>query len=160
LPVALYLKASLEYPRPILLNNPLKQDVRFAVPGTEKGSPNRGFYVEFDVREGRVGGNYREVYAYTEFSAHLQLLCRAEADGGGALKIEDDAHKPKGGSSPITSRFIELAKRGSRSSEMLRTLSHVLFVESSYLYSFGIEYYSEAKKRSFIVYGVQPLLLV
>jgi hypothetical protein len=127
-----------------------------AVPDTKKGSPNRGFYVEFDVVEGRVGGNYREVYAYTEFSALLHLYCRAEAGGDGALKIEDAAHK--GGSSP--SRIIELAKRGSRSSEMLRTPSHVLFVESSYLYSFGVEYYFETKQRSFIVYGVQPLLVV
>ncbi|MFP3200452.1 MAG: hypothetical protein RXR06_11325 [Thermoproteus sp.] len=132
--------------------------MRMAVPDTKKGSPNRGFYVEFDVKEGRVGGNYREVYAYTEFSALLHLYCRAEAGGDGTLKIEDAAQKPNGGSS--SSRIIELAKRGSRSSEMLRSPSHVLFVESSYLYSFGIEYYFEAKQRSFIVYGVQPLLVV
>jgi hypothetical protein len=131
-----------------------------AVPDTKKGSPNRGFYVEFDVVEGRVGGKYREVYAYTEFSARLHLYCRAEVGGGGTLEIEDAAIKPNGGSSPITNRIIELTKRGSRSSEMLRTPSRVLFVESSYLYSFGIEYYFEAKQRSFIVYGVQPLLLV
>jgi len=131
-----------------------------AVPDTKKGSLNRGFYVEFDVREGRVGGKYSEVYAYTEFSVYLHLYCRAEVGGGGALKIEDTANKPNGGSSPITNRIIELTEMGSRSSEMLRTPSHVAFVESSYLYSFGIEYYLKAKRRSFIAYGVQPLLLV
>jgi hypothetical protein len=131
-----------------------------AVPDTKKGSLNRGFYVEFDVREGGLGGKYSEVYAYTEFSALLHLYCRAEVDGGGTLKIEDSAQKPNGESSPTASRIIELAKRGSRSSEMLRTPSHVAFVESSYLYSFGVEYYFETKQRSFIVYGVQPLLLV
>jgi len=132
--------------------------VRLSVPDAKKGSPNRGFYVEFDVMEGRISGKYNEVYVYTGFSVYLHLYCRVEA--GGKAKMEDAVRKPTGGSSDTTSRIIELAKRGSRSSEMVRMPGRVLFVESSYLYSFGIEYYSETTKRSFIVSGVQPLLLV
>lgn len=133
--------------------------MRLTVPKTIKGSPNQDFYVEFVVKEGKFGGEYKEVCVCTEFSAHFHLYCRVELGRNGRAKIED-AHKPIGESSPITRKIIELAERESRSLEMLRMRRHVLFVEYSYLYSFSVEYYSETKKRGSIVSGLQPLLLI